>query len=175
VLWHLAETHALLGHEAMTREYWASTSPALPLYERVELLWRLEVVRGAPVDDRVWADLAAQAERVLEHADFQTTWMHHWIGIAFARTGEWAKAAAQVTRLRRLPEGRPGGYWSTLGADLLAGEIAFVRGDLASAARLMAPAVAQIDMMGGGSREQKAIFRDVFAQVQRRLGTAVAR
>ena len=170
VLWHLAEAQALLGHERMTRDYWASTTPALPLYERIALLWRLETLRDAPVDQMVWRDLAKQAERLLEHADFQTTWMHHWIGIAFARAGEWFKAEEQVARLRRLPEGRRGGHWSTLGASLLEGELAIVRGDLATAARLMAPAVERIDTMGGGSREQKDIFRDVFMDVQRRLG-----
>jgi tetratricopeptide (TPR) repeat protein len=172
VLWHLAEAQALLGHTGLTRDYWGSTAPALPLYERVELLWRLEVLRGEPADDMVWRDLAKQAERVMEHADFQTTWMHHWIGVAFARAGEWFKADEQVARLRRLPAGRPSGHWSTLGASILEGEIALIRGDLATAARLMAPAIAQLDTMGGGSREQKDIFRDVFADVLRRLGRA---
>jgi hypothetical protein len=36
----------------------------------------------------------------------------------------------------------------------------------------MAPGVAGIDAMGGGSREQKDIFRDVFMEVHRRLGHA---
>ena len=34
----------------------------------------------------------------------------------------------------------------------------------------MAPGVEQIHAMGGGSREQKDIFRDVFMEVHRRLG-----
>ena len=170
VLWHLAEAQALLGHERMTRDYWASTSPALPLYERIELLWRLEVLRHTPTDEAVWQELAKQAERLLEHADFQTIWMHHWIGVAFARAGEWFKAEGQVERLRRLPEGRASGYWSTLGASLLDGELALIRGDHATAARLMAPAIERIDVMGGGSREQKDIFRDVFLELHRRLG-----
>jgi tetratricopeptide (TPR) repeat protein len=170
LLWHLGEAQALLGHERMTREYWASTAPLLPLYERIELLWRLEVLRHTPTDEPVWRELAKQAERLLEHADFQTVWMHHWIGVAFARAGEWCKAEQQLARLRRLPEGRPGGHWSTLGASLLEGELALVRGDLAAAARLMAPAIERIDTMGGGSREQKDIFRDVFMEVHRRLG-----
>jgi len=34
----------------------------------------------------------------------------------------------------------------------------------------MAPGVAQIHTMGGGSREQKDIFRDVFMELHRRLG-----
>ncbi len=45
ILWHLAEAHAILGDARMTRDYWASTTPPLPLYERIELLWRLEVLR----------------------------------------------------------------------------------------------------------------------------------
>jgi hypothetical protein len=154
----------------MTREYWDSTTPALPLYERVELLWRLEVLRHTATDAAVWRDLARQADRLLEHADFQTVWMHHWIGLAFARAGEWGKARQQVERLRRLPEGRPSGYWATLGASLLEGELALIEGDDAAAVRLMAPAVEQIHTMGGGSREQKDIFRDVFMEVHRRLG-----
>lgn len=170
VLWHLAEAQALLGHERMTSEYWASTTPALPLYERIELRWRLEVLRHTPTDEAVWKELAKQAERLLEHADFQTIWMHHWIGVAFARAGEWSKAEGQIERLRRLPEGCPSGYWSTLGASLLEGELALIRGDRATAARLMAPAIDRIDMMGGGSREQKDIFRDVFMEVHRHLG-----
>jgi tetratricopeptide (TPR) repeat protein len=172
LLWHLGEAQALLGHGRMTREYWASTAPVLPLYERIELLWRLEVLRHAPADGSVWRDLAKQAERVLEHADFQTVWMHHWIGVAFARAGEWFKAEQQLERLRRLPEGRPSGYWSTLGASLLEGELALIRDDHATAARVMAPAIEGLDTMGGGSREQKDIFRDVFMEVHRHLGHA---
>lgn len=170
VLWHLAEAHALLGHERMTRDYWASTAPALPLYERIELRWRLELLRHAPIDDGAWQDLAAQAERVLEHADFQTIWMHHWLGVAFARAGRWDRAQQQLERLRRLPEGRGSGYWSTLGAGLLEGEMAIVRGDDKAALELMAAGVAQIHTMGGGSREQKDIFRDVFMELHKRLG-----
>jgi tetratricopeptide (TPR) repeat protein len=170
VLWHLAEAHALLGHVRMTRDYWSSTAPALPLYERIELLWRLELLRHVVTDDAVWQDLARQAERVLEHAEFQTVWMHHWIALAFARAGRRDQARRQVERLRRLPEGRPSGYWSTLGASLLEGELAIVDGDHATAVRLMAPAVAQIHTMGGGSREQKDIFPDVFMELHRRLG-----
>jgi TPR repeat protein len=95
--------------------------------------------------------------------------MHHWIGVAFARAGEWDRARGQVERLRRLPEGRASGHWSTLGVSLLEGELAIVQGDLAAALRLMAPAVEQIHTMGGGSREQKDIFRDVFMELHRRL------
>ena len=170
VLWHLAEAQAILGHERMTRDYWVSSTPALPLYERIELLWRLEVLRHRPADEAVWLDLAKQADRILEHADFQTIWMHHWIALAFARAGQWDKVKSQVERLRRLPEGRGSGYWSTLGASLLEGELAFIQGDLETAVRLMAPAVEQIHTMGGGSREQKDIFRDVFIELHRRLG-----
>jgi tetratricopeptide (TPR) repeat protein len=171
ILWHLAEAQALLGHERMTRDYWASAAPPLPLYERIELLWRLEVLRSAPVDEAVWRDLARQGEKVLaEYADWQTTWMHHWLGVAFARAGDWTRAVQQVERLRRLPEGLPGGHWSTLGAALLEGELAIIRGDLAAAVRHMAPGVANLHTMGGGSREQKDIFRDVFMELHRRLG-----
>ena len=170
LLWHLAEANALLGHVRMTREYWGSTAPALPLYERVELLWRLEMLRHTPTDPAIWQDLARQADRILEHAEYQTVWMHHWIGLAFARAGQRDKARRQVERLRRLPEGRSSGYWSTLGAALLEGELAIVEGDHAAAVRLMAPAVEQIHAMGGGSREQKDIFRDVFLELHRRLG-----
>jgi tetratricopeptide (TPR) repeat protein len=65
VLWHLAEAHAILGDARMTRDYWASTTPALPLYERIELLWRLEVLRHTRTDDATWQDLARQGERLL--------------------------------------------------------------------------------------------------------------
>src|SRR5262245_63524613 len=65
VLWHLGEAQALLGHERMTRDYWGSTAPPLPLYERIELLWRLEVLRGTPTDDAIWRELARQGERIL--------------------------------------------------------------------------------------------------------------
>src|SRR5262245_63324017 len=92
ILWHLAETQAILGHERMTRDYWASTSPPLPLYERIELLWRLEILRGTSTEDAVWQDLASQGERLLFHADFLTTWMHHWLGVAFAHAGKWDRA-----------------------------------------------------------------------------------
>jgi tetratricopeptide repeat protein len=170
VLWHLAEAHALLGEARLTRDYWASTTPPLPLFERIELLWRLERVRRTPTDETVWRDLVKQADRLLEHAEFLTTWMHHWIGVAFARAGDAGKATRQLERLRRLPEGRASGYWSTLGAALLEGEMAMIRGDDATAVRLMAPAVERLDTMGGGSREQKDIFRDVFLELQCRLG-----
>ena len=170
LLWHLAEAHAILGDARMTRDYWASTAPPLPLYERIELLWRLEVLRHTSTDDAIWQDLAKQGERLLEQADFLTTWMHHWIGVAFARVDDWDKAKQQLDRLRRLPEGRASGYWSTLGAALLEGEMAIIQGDDAAAVRLMGPSVDQLDTMGGGSREQKDIFRDVFLELHRRLG-----
>ena len=170
LLWHLAEAQAILGHEKMTRDYWASSTPPLPLYERIELLWRLETLRGIATDEAIWRDLAAQGDRTLEHADFLTTWMHHWIGVAFARTGQWDKVARQLERLRRLPAGKASGHWSTLGAALLEGEVALLRGDAAAAARVMEPAVRQIHSMGGGSREQKDIFRDLYLEIHRRLG-----
>jgi tetratricopeptide (TPR) repeat protein len=171
VLWHLAEAQALLGHDRMTRDYWASTAPPLPVYERIELLWRLEVLRGTSAEAATWRDLARQGERVLaEYADWQTTWMHHWLGVAFARAGDWARAEQQVARLRRLPGGRPSGHWSTLGVALLEGELAIMKGDLEGAVRLMAPAIADLHTMGGGSREQKDIFRDIFLELHRRLG-----
>jgi Flp pilus assembly protein TadD len=172
LLWHLAEAHAILGETRLTRDYWASTAPPLPLYERIALLWRLEVLRHVPTDDAVWRELATQAERLLAHAEFLTTWMHHWIGVAFARVGQWDQAKRQLERLQRLPAGQASGHWSTLGAALLEGEIAIVQGDDAGAVRLMAPGVEGIDRMGGGSREQKDIFRDVFLELHRRLGRA---
>src|SRR6266508_3175296 len=170
VLWHLAEAHAILGEARLTRDYWASTAPPLPLYERIELLWCLEILGHAPKDAAVWQDLATQAERLLAHAEFLTTWMHHWIGVAFARVGRWDMAKQQIERLQRLPAGQASGQWSTLGAALLEGEMAIIRGDDAEAVRLMAPGVEGIDRMGGGSREQKDIFRDVFLELHRRLG-----
>ena len=171
LLWHLAEAQALLGHDRMTRDYWASSAPPLPLYERIELLWRLELLRGTAVDASIWRDLATQGEKLLaEYADWQTTWMHHWLGVAFARAGESTRAGQQVERLRRLPAGRASGHWSTLGAALLEGEMAIIKGDLESAVRLMEPAIADLHTMGGGSREQKDIFRDAFLEIHRRLG-----
>jgi tetratricopeptide (TPR) repeat protein len=115
LLWHLAEAQAILGHERLMRDYW---TPALPLFERIELLWRLEVIRHIQTDEAVGKDLAAQGEQLLEQADYLTTWIHHWIGVALARAGQLEKASRQIERLRRLPAGRAGGYWSTLGADL---------------------------------------------------------
>ena len=171
LLWHLAEAQALLGHDRMTRDYWASSAPPLPLYERIELLWRLELLRGTAVDASIWRDLATQGEKLLaEYADWQTPWMHHWLGVAFARAGESTRAGQQVERLRRLPAGRASGHWSTLGAALLEGEMAIIKGDLEAAARLMEPAIADLHTMGGGSREQKDIFRDAFLEIHRRLG-----
>ena len=172
LIWHLAEAQAILGHERLTRDYWTSKNPPLPLHERIELLWRLEVLRNRRADDATWRDLAREADGALEHADFQTTWMHHWFGVGFARAGEWDKARRQVERLRRLPQGRASGHWSTVGASLLEGELAIIAGDLDAAVRLMAPGVEQIHSMAGGSREQKDIFRDVFMELHRRLGHA---
>ena len=171
LLWHLAEAQALLGHDRMTRDYWASSAPPLPLYERIELLWRLELLRGTPVDAAIWRDLATQGEKLIaDYADWQTTWMHHWLGVAFAHAGEWTRAGQQVERLRRLPAGRTSGHWSTLGAALLEGEMAIIKGDLEAAVRLMEPAIDDLHTMGGGSREQKDIFRDAFLEIHRRLG-----
>jgi tetratricopeptide (TPR) repeat protein len=170
IIWHLGEAQAILGHTRLTRDY--STASTVPPFERIALMWRLEALGGERVDDAVWKELTAQADRMLEHADYLTTWMHHWFGVAMARAGQHDKAMAQVERLRRLPPGRAAGYWSTLGADLLEGEMAVMRGDDATAARLMAPAVRRIHEMGGGSREQKDIFCDLYLAVQRRLGNA---
>ena len=108
----------------------------------------------------------------MEIADDLTIWNHHWIGLAFARAGETAKAQQQLARLRGLPEGKDSGHWSTLGADLLEGEMALIDGDVATAVQWMAPSVQRIHDMGGGSREQKDIFQDVLLELQRRLGNA---
>jgi tetratricopeptide (TPR) repeat protein len=172
ILWHLAEMNAILGYERLTQDYWASTSPALPLFERIELLWRLEVLRHANVEEATWQELATQGERLLQHGEYLTVWMHHWIGLALARAGREAEAQQQLAFLRQLPAGAASGQWATLGADLLQGEMALMRGDDAVAARLMAPAVQRIGDIGGGSREQKDIFLDVYMEVQRRLGHA---
>ena len=174
VRWHLAESQALLGYERLTREYWATATPPLPHNERVELLWRLEMLCSAESDAAVWQELAAEGERMLEYADFLTLWMHHWIGLTFARAGQMDKARQQIERLRQLPEGRPSGYWSTLGADLLEGELAIIQGDYAKGVEWMTSAVQQIHLMGGGSREQKDIFLDLYLEIQRRLGNADA-
>jgi tetratricopeptide (TPR) repeat protein len=170
ILWHLGEARAILGYEQFTRDYWAHTSPALPLFERIELLWRLEVLRQLPVDVTTWKDLAEQAEHLLVHPEYLTIWMHHWIGLALARAGYVEQARRQIAYLRQLPEGKASGHWSTLGADLLEGELAFMRGNYAAAERFMAPALQRIHAMGGGSREQKDIFKDVFLELQHRLG-----
>jgi tetratricopeptide (TPR) repeat protein len=170
ILWHLGEARAILGYEQFTRDYWAHTSPALPLFERIELLWRLEVLRQLPVDVTTWKDLAEQAEHLLVHPEYLTIWMHHWIGLALARAGYVEQACRQIAYLRQLPEGKASGHWSTLGADLLEGELAFMRGNYAAAERFMAPALQRIHAMGGGSREQKDIFKDVFLELQHRLG-----
>src|SRR5215468_9985501 len=85
LVWHLAEAQAILGHERLTRDYWSSGGPPLPLHERIELVWRLEILRGRPTDDAIWRDLAREVDRALEHPEFQTTWMHHWFGVAFGR------------------------------------------------------------------------------------------
>jgi tetratricopeptide (TPR) repeat protein len=172
ILWHLGEARAILGHEQFTRDYWSHRSPALPLFERIELMWRLEVLRHLPVDLTIWKDLAEQGERLLAHPEYLTIWMHHWLGLALARAGDLEKARRQIAYLRQLPQGKASGHWSTLGADLLEGELAFMRGDYAAAERSMAPAIQQIHAMGGGSREQKDIFKDVFLELQRRLGHA---
>src|SRR5262249_25022707 len=66
--------------------------------------------------------------------------------------------------------GLQSGQWSTLGAGLLEGELAIIEGDYAAAVKLMAPGVAGIHSLGGGSREQKDIFRDMFMEIHRRLG-----
>lgn len=170
ILWHLGEARAILGYEQFTRDYWAHPAPALPLFERIELLWRLEVIRHAPVDLTTWKDLAEQGEKLLAHAEYLTIWMHHWIGLALGRAGEMEKARRQIAYLRQLPPGKASGYWSTLGADLLEGELAFMQGDYATAERWMSPAIQHLHDMGGGSREQKDIFKDVFLELQRRLG-----
>ncbi len=127
-------------------------------------------MRDEPVQPAVWQQLAADEEKALEIADDLTIWMHHWIGLAFARAGEIDKAQQQLARLRGLPEGQASGHWSTLGADLLEGEMALIRGDVETAVGFMAPSVERIHEMGGGSREQKDIFQDVLMVLQRRLG-----
>ena len=169
-IWHLAEAQAILGDTRITQDYWESSAPPLPLFERIELQWRREIVRGEPVVPSVWRALAAEGEKALDIADDLTIWMHHWIGLAFARAGETDKAQQQLTRLRGLPEGQASGHWSTLGADLFEGEMALMREDVDTAVGLMAAAVARIHDMGGGSREQKDIFQDVLMALHRRLG-----
>src|SRR5206468_2877956 len=70
LVWHLAEAQAILGHERLTRDYWSSGGPPLPLHERIELVWRLEILRKRHTDDATWRDLAREADRALEHPEF---------------------------------------------------------------------------------------------------------
>jgi hypothetical protein len=90
--------------------------------------------------------------------------------VALARAGQLDKARRQIERLRQLPAGQAGGLWSTAGANILEGELALMGGDYATAIQLMTPAMQQINDMGGGSREQKDIFRDIYLELHRRLG-----
>src|SRR4029453_5480379 len=48
--------------------------------------------------------------------------------------------------------------------------LAIIRDDLDAAVGSMAPAITDLHTLGGGSREQKDIFRDVFMELHRRLG-----
>ena len=64
----------------------------------------------------MWTDLADQGERLLHSmSDYLAVWMHHWIGLAFARAGGIELARKWLDFLRNLREGRDSGYWSTLG------------------------------------------------------------
>ena len=104
------------GYEQFTGLLGAHVASALPLFERIELLWRLEVLRHLPVDMTTWKDLAEQGERLLAHQETALTiWMHHWIGLALARAGDVGKARRQIAYLQQLPQGQASGHWSTLG------------------------------------------------------------
>jgi hypothetical protein len=96
----------------------------LPLFERIAL-WRLEVLRQLPVDMTTWKDLAEQAERLLvhryDHLDASLDW------------SAWRVPAISRRRVGRSPTCNSfprQGQWPlvTLGADLLDGELAFMRG-----------------------------------------------
>src|SRR6266545_3041144 len=78
--------------------------------------------------------------------------------------------SSAAVRAHRTPVAPGSATPRSSGYDLLEGELAFIHGDYAAAARWMAPAIQQIHEMGGGSREQKDIFRDIFLELQRRLG-----
>src|SRR5262249_47424743 len=102
---HLAEAQAILGHERLTRDYWSSGGPPLPLHERIELVWRLEILRRRPTDDATWRDLAREADRTLEHPEFQTTWMHHWFGVAVGPGRAPGQGRAAGRAIARAPGG----------------------------------------------------------------------
>ena len=167
ILWHLAEMRAILGYDVLH----VTTGPRPHRRCRCSSAsnscgaWKSS--RHAAVDAAVWQELATQGERLLQQADYLTIWMHHWIGLALGPRRRSDKAQQQLAFLRQLPEGPASGYWSTLGADLLEGEMALMRGDYTTAVRLMAPAVQQMGDIGGGSREQKDIFLASLIELQR--------
>ena len=49
--------------------------------------------------------LATQGEHLLQQADYLTIWMHHWIGLALARAGQWDKAQQQLAFLTTASRG----------------------------------------------------------------------
>src|SRR5207249_2723744 len=76
ILWHLAEAQAILGHDRLTRDY--SSAPTVPPFERIALMWRLEALRGARIDDMgggsreqkdIFRDLYLELQRRLGNAE----------------------------------------------------------------------------------------------------------
>jgi hypothetical protein len=126
-----------------------SSSEALAAYERgLDLFLRW---RGGPMD-ALGAAVKADPTFVLAHC---ARALIAWIGLAFARAGEPRKAERQVAYLRSLPEGKASGHWSTVGADILEGELAILRGDDAAAVARMETALGRIHAMGGGSLSRR--------------------
>ena len=143
---------SILGYERLTRDYWGSTTPAFPCTSAWSCSGASRCCSTSRPTTRSGRSLPRRASGNWKHADVLTLWMHHWIGLAFARAGETSKAERQVAYLRRLPEGRASGYWSTQGADILEGEFAIIRGDEAGAVQLMATPIRRIHRIGGGRR-----------------------
>ena len=93
----------ILGHERMTRDYWASTAPPLAAATSASSSCGASkcCAQRAGGRRRSGATSPSRASAFAEYADWQTTWMHHWLGVAFARAGDWTEAGQQLERLRR--------------------------------------------------------------------------
>ena len=172
--WHVALAELVRGDVASARAAFedgirARVTPLAPptnvLTDGTSLLWRL-YLDGEPVAPGEWREIAEFARRRFASVAPHFHELH--CAMAWAATGEWDLYEKRLAELRdRLAKGLlpPGAAVPALAE----GFGAFVRGDYAAAARVLAPIAEDIARVGG-SHAQQDVFEETLVAAWIRAG-----
>lgn len=162
--WHLAVAHldnlAFEAADDVARTHIWGFVPDTPgeQIDMISYLWRAEMAGATIADDR-WADVADHVEARVHECVFPFLSAHHAYALARAdRTDALAALQATVARRTAADDAEARRVWQPVGQPVVEACAAHGRGDLATAAALLAPIIAAVPEVGG-SDAQDDLFR----------------